>query len=45
MHINEADSQIMAGLLTDNEGTITDSPVDADVIIMNTCYVKKHSTQ
>lgn len=41
---NQADSQIMAGLLTDNRGTITDSPVDADVIIMNTCYVK-HPTE
>ena len=41
---NQADSQIMAGLLTDNEGTLTDSPVDADVIIMNTCYVK-HPTE
>ena len=41
---NQADSQIMAGLLTDNNGTITDSPIDADVIIMNTCYVK-HPTE
>jgi threonylcarbamoyladenosine tRNA methylthiotransferase CDKAL1 len=41
---NQADSQIMAGLLTNNNGTLTDSPDDADVIIMNTCYVK-HPTE
>jgi threonylcarbamoyladenosine tRNA methylthiotransferase CDKAL1 len=41
---NQADSQIMAGLLTDNDGTLTDTPDDADVIIMNTCYVK-HPTE
>ena len=41
---NQADSQIMAGLLTNNDGTLTDSPDDADVIIMNTCYVK-HPTE
>jgi threonylcarbamoyladenosine tRNA methylthiotransferase CDKAL1 len=41
---NQADSQIMAGLLNDNNDTITDSPDDADVIIMNTCYVK-HPTE
>jgi MiaB-like tRNA modifying enzyme len=41
---NQADSQIMAGLLTNSEGTLTDSPDDADVIIMNTCYVK-HPTE
>jgi threonylcarbamoyladenosine tRNA methylthiotransferase CDKAL1 len=41
---NQADSQIMAGLLKENNGYITDSPDDADVIIMNTCYVK-HPTE
>jgi MiaB/RimO family radical SAM methylthiotransferase len=41
---NQADSQIMAGLLKENKGYITDSPEDADVIIMNTCYVK-HPTE
>jgi len=41
---NQADSQIMAGILKDNDGIISDSPEDADVIIMNTCYVK-HPTE
>ena len=41
---NQADSQIMAGLLKENDGVLTDSPADADVIIMNTCYVK-HPTE
>ena len=44
MHIQPGKSQIMAGLLNDNNDTITDSPDDADVIIMNTCYVK-HPTE
>lgn len=41
---NQADSQIMAGLLNENNAILTDSPEDADVIIMNTCYVK-HPTE
>jgi threonylcarbamoyladenosine tRNA methylthiotransferase CDKAL1 len=41
---NQADSQIMAGLLKEKGGVLTDSPNDADVIIMNTCYVK-HPTE
>ncbi len=41
---NNADSQIMAGLLNENNAILTDAPEDADVIIMNTCYVK-HPTE
>ncbi len=41
---NQADSQIMAGLLNENGSVLTDSPDDADVIIINTCYVK-HPTE
>lgn len=41
---NQADSQIMAGILKENQRVITDSPEDADIIIMNTCYVK-HPTE
>lgn len=38
---NKADSQIMAGILTKEEDiTITENVEDADVIIVNTCYVK-----
>ncbi|MBQ2652042.1 MAG: tRNA (N(6)-L-threonylcarbamoyladenosine(37)-C(2))-methylthiotransferase [Methanobrevibacter sp.] len=37
---NQADSQIIAGVLRENEIDIVDSIDDADVIIVNTCYVK-----
>ena len=40
---NQGDSQIMAGLLTENAEMVKD-PEDADVIIINTCYVK-HPTE
>lgn len=41
---NQADSQIMAGLLKEDHEKIVSKPEDADVIIMNTCYVK-HPTE
>lgn len=37
---NQADSQIMAGILKDDNIEIVDSIEEADVIIVNTCYVK-----
>lgn len=37
---NKADAQIMAGLLEDNGIQLTNSIDDADVVIVNTCYVK-----
>ena len=37
---NKADSQIIAGVLCENEIDIVDDIGDADVIIVNTCYVK-----
>ena len=38
---NKADSQIMAGLLTNEKDiSITENVEEADVIIVNTCYVK-----
>ncbi len=38
---NKADSQIMAGLLTkEKDISITDNVEQADIIIVNTCYVK-----
>ena len=37
---NQADSQIIAGVLKQNEIDIIDNIEDADVIIINTCYVK-----
>ncbi len=41
---NQGDSQIMAGLLQENNAIIVPEPEDADVIIVNTCYVK-HPTE
>jgi len=41
---NQGDSQIMAGLLQDKDALIVENPEDADVIIINTCYVK-HPTE
>ncbi|WP_458403023.1 tRNA (N(6)-L-threonylcarbamoyladenosine(37)-C(2))-methylthiotransferase [Methanobrevibacter sp.] len=37
---NKADSQIIAGVLNENEIDIVDNIEEADVIILNTCYVK-----
>lgn len=37
---NQADSQIIAGVLEENEIDMVDSIEEADVIIINTCYVK-----
>ena len=37
---NKADGQIMAGILLENEIDIADSIEEADVVIVNTCYVK-----
>ncbi|MGC9516783.1 MAG: tRNA (N(6)-L-threonylcarbamoyladenosine(37)-C(2))-methylthiotransferase [Methanomicrobiales archaeon] len=41
---NQGDSQIMAGLLEENHAEIVQKVEDADVIIVNTCYVK-HPTE
>lgn len=41
---NQGDSQIMAGLLQEKNAEIVEKPEDADVIIINTCYVK-HPTE
>ncbi len=37
---NQADSEIMAGVLRENSIELVDNPDDADAIIVNTCYVK-----
>lgn len=37
---NQADGQIIAGNLQENDIEIVDSIDDADVVIVNTCYVK-----
>ena len=41
---NQADSQIMAGLLHENGVKLVNNPQEADAIIINTCYVK-HPTE
>lgn len=41
---NQADSQIMAGILNENEINIVDSIEKSDIAILNTCYVK-HPTE
>ncbi|SDA37427.1 tRNA (N(6)-L-threonylcarbamoyladenosine(37)-C(2))-methylthiotransferase [Methanobrevibacter millerae] len=37
---NKADGQIMAGVLNENDIDLVDTIDDADVVIVNTCYVK-----
>ncbi|WP_297982219.1 tRNA (N(6)-L-threonylcarbamoyladenosine(37)-C(2))-methylthiotransferase [uncultured Methanobrevibacter sp.] len=37
---NQADSEIMAGVLNENDIELVDNHEDADAIIVNTCYVK-----
>ena len=37
---NKADGQIMAGVLVENDIDLADSIEEADVVIVNTCYVK-----
>ena len=37
---NKADGQIMAGVLNENNIDLVDNIDDADVVIVNTCYVK-----
>lgn len=41
---NQADSQIMAGLLKENDAEIVNSIEESEVAIINTCYVK-HPTE
>ena len=42
---NQGDSQIMAGLLQEDNAQIVSKMEDADVIIINTCYVKQPTEQ
>lgn len=42
---NQGDSQIMAGLLQEDNAKIVPKMEDADVIIINTCYVKQPTEQ
>ena len=42
---NQADSQIMAGLMEEKGSKIVESIEEADLIILNTCYVKQPTEQ
>lgn len=42
---NQADSQIMAGLLQEDGNELVDDVEDAEVLILNTCYVKQPTEQ
>lgn len=42
---NQADSEIMAGLLLEKGYMLVDTPEDADAIMINTCYVKLPTEQ
>ena len=42
---NQADAEIMAGLLEENAHIMVDSINDAELIILNTCYVKLPTEQ
>ena len=39
--MNEYDSEIMAGLLENSGYHLTDSPAEAGIILLNTCYVRE----
>lgn len=39
--MNEYDSEILAGLLKENHYELTASPGEADLILLNTCYVRE----
>ncbi|MCM8783302.1 MAG: tRNA (N6-isopentenyl adenosine(37)-C2)-methylthiotransferase MiaB [Candidatus Omnitrophica bacterium] len=41
--MNVRDSEVIAGLLTANNYTLTTNPQQADIIIFNTCSVRQHA--
>ena len=43
--MNEYDSEVMAGLLTKDHYQLTSRPEEADLIILNTCYVREKVKQ
>ena len=42
---NEADSEKIRGILVQSGYTITDSPENADAVVMNTCAIREHAEQ
>ncbi|MBV9109533.1 MAG: tRNA (N6-isopentenyl adenosine(37)-C2)-methylthiotransferase MiaB [Gemmatimonadetes bacterium] len=43
--MNISDSELMAGILAEQGYTPTDTPDDADVILVNTCAIRDHAEQ
>jgi tRNA-2-methylthio-N6-dimethylallyladenosine synthase len=43
--MNISDSELMAGILAEQGYTATDTPDDADVILVNTCAIRDHAEQ
>ena len=43
--MNVADSETMAGVLERAGMSLTDSPDDADAVILNTCAIREHAEQ
>jgi tRNA-2-methylthio-N6-dimethylallyladenosine synthase len=41
--MNVRDSEVIAGLLTNNGYRLTNNPVEAEVVIFNTCSVRQHA--
>ena len=42
---NEADSEKIRGILVQSGYTITDTPENADAVVMNTCAIREHAEQ
>lgn len=42
---NQADSEILSGLLLQEGNELVDGPEDAEILIVNTCYVKQPTEQ
>ncbi len=43
--MNEYDSEILAGILQAHDFILSDSPKNADLILLNTCSVREHAEQ
>ncbi|MCK4813311.1 MAG: tRNA (N6-isopentenyl adenosine(37)-C2)-methylthiotransferase MiaB, partial [Candidatus Marinimicrobia bacterium] len=43
--MNEYDSEILSGILQNDNYTLIDTPDNADVILLNTCSVRDHAEQ
>ena len=42
---NEADSEVMAGILESAGYTLSDDPMNSDVVILNTCAIRENAEQ